>query len=74
MSHPLCYTVRMMIKEQLFRVKGALWRKNEAFRETHVRAIDLAHAKRISNRLFGTLGVTVEPVEGRFKKFKEFNR
>ena len=74
MSYPLCYTVRMMIKEQLFRVKIALWRKNDAFRETHVRAYDLAHAKRISNRLFGTLGVTVEPVEGRFKKFKEFNR
>ena len=54
MSHPLCYTVRMMIKEQLFRVKIALWRKNDAFRETHIRAFDLAHAKRISNRLFGT--------------------
>ena len=75
MSYPLCYTNHMMkMKEKLFRVKIALWRKNEAFRETHVRAIDLAHAKRISNRLFGTLGVTVEPVEGRFKKFKEFNR
>ena len=75
MSYLLCYSIRMMkMKEKLFRVKIALWRTNEAFRETHVRAIDLAHAKRISNRLFGTLGVTVEPVEGRFKKFKEFNR
>jgi hypothetical protein len=33
---------------------------------THIKAFDLAHAKRISNRLFGTLGVTVEPA-------KEFN-
>ena len=66
MSYPLCYTVRMKIEtdmktETLFRVKIALWRKNEAFRETHIKAFDLAHAKRISNRLFGTLGVTVEP-------------
>ena len=70
MSHPLCYTNHMMkMKEQLFTVKGALWRKNEPFRETHIRAFDLAHAKRISNRLFGTIGVTVEPVSG--KKIKK---
>ena len=72
MSYPVCYHSRMMkMKEKLFRVKIALWRTNEAFRETHIRAFDLAHAKRISNRLFGTLGVTVEPVEGRFEKFDE---
>ena len=51
------------MKEKLFKVKIALWRTNEAFRETHIKAFDLAHAKRISNRLFGMLGVTVEPVE-----------
>ena len=83
MSYPVCYTVRMKIEtdmktETLFRVKIALWRKNEAFRETHIKAFDLAHAKRISNRLFGTLGVTVEPAKP-FPRFDErkvgkFNR
>tara|TARA_Y100001938_G_scaffold34857_1_gene47836 strand:+ start:405 stop:575 length:171 start_codon:yes stop_codon:yes gene_type:complete len=51
-----------MNEEKLFRVKIALWRKAQPTRSTHIRAFDLAHAKRISNRLFGTLGVTVEPV------------
>jgi len=83
MYYPLCYTIRMMIEtdmktETLFRVRIALWRKNDAFRETHIRAYDLDHAKRISNAKFGTLGVTVEPAEPfpRFdgKKIGEFNR
>ena len=78
MSHLVWYTIRMMIetdmKDKLFRVRIALWRKAQPTRDTHIRAFDLAHAKRISNRLFGTLGVTVEPVEGRFERFKEFNR
>ena len=79
MSYPLCYhSLMMKMKEQLFKVRIALWRKNDAFRETHVRAYDLAHAKRISNRLFGTLGVTVEPAKPfpKFdgKKIGEFNR
>ena len=56
------------MKEQLFRVKVALWRKNEPFRETHIRAYDLDHAKRISKAKFGTLGVTVEPAKP-FPKF-----
>ena len=77
MSHLVWYTIRMMIetdmKDKLFRVRIALWRKAQPTRDTHIRAFDLAHAKRISNRLFGTLGVTVEPVEGRFERFKEFN-
>ena len=82
MSYPLCYTVRMKIetdmKDKLFRVRIALWRKAQPTRDTHIRAHDLAHAKRISNRLFGTLGVTVEPAKPfpRFdgKKIGEFNR
>ena len=79
MSYLLCYhNLMMKMKEKLFRVKIALWRKNEAFRETHIRAFDLDHAKRISNAKFGTLGVTVEPAEPfpRFdgKKVGEFNR
>ena len=79
MSYPLCYHNPMMkMKEQLFRVKVALWRKNEPFRETHIRAYDVDHAKRISNAKFGTLGVTVEPAKP-FPRFDErkvgkFNR
>ena len=53
----------MMIKEKLFKVQIALWRKAQPTRSTHIRAFDLAHAKRISGRLFGTLGVTVEEVK-----------
>ncbi len=63
MSYPLWYTIRMMIKEKLFKIKIALWRKAQPTRETHIRAFDLAHAKKISGRLFGTLGVTVTEVE-----------
>jgi hypothetical protein len=71
--------MKMITKDKLFRVKIDLWRTSfkgcpSTQRETHIRASDLAHAKRITNRLFGTLGVTVEPVEGRFKRFPEFNR
>tara|TARA_Y100000592_G_scaffold84257_1_gene134939 strand:+ start:712 stop:882 length:171 start_codon:yes stop_codon:yes gene_type:complete len=53
----------MKMKDKLFRVRIALWRKAQPTRDTHIRAFDLAHAKRISGRLFGTLGVTVEEVE-----------
>ena len=60
--------------DKLFKVKIALWRTTDGWRETHIKAHDLEHAKRITNRLFGTLGVTVEPVEGRFNSYKEFNR
>jgi hypothetical protein len=66
--------IKTDMKEKLYKVRIALWRKAQPTRDTHIRACDLAHAKRISNRLFGTLGVTVEPVEERFEKFKEFNR
>ena len=52
-----------MNEEKLFRVKVALWRKAQPTRSTHIRALDLAHAKRISGVLFGTLGVTVEEVK-----------
>jgi len=77
MSHPLCYTIRMMIKEDLFEVTLARWADGTTT-ATHILATDLDHAKRISGRLFGTLGVTVEPAKPfpRFdgKKVGEFNR
>ncbi len=58
-----------MNEEKLIRVKIALWRKAQPTRSTHIRAFDLAHAQRITSRLFGTLGVTVEPVsEKKIKK------
>ena len=38
-----------------------------------IKAYDKDHAKCIGERLF-CKGVTVEPVQGRFKRFKEFNR
>ena len=38
-----------------------------------IRAYDKDHAKRIGERLY-CKGILVEPVEGRFKRFKEFNR
>ena len=52
-----------MKRDKLFKVKISLWRTTEGSRETHIRAQDLHHAKRISNRMFGTLGVTVEATE-----------
>ena len=80
LSYLLCYHNPMMkMKEQLFRVKIALWRKAQPTRDTHIRAFDLDHAKRISNAKFGTLGVTVVPCAEPFprfdgKKIGEFNR
>ena len=55
--------------DKLFKVKIALWRTTDGWRETHIKAFDLAHAKRISNRLFGTLGVTVTESSERLKGF-----
>ena len=53
------------MKDKLFKVTT----KDEV---THVKAFDLNHAERVATRLFGDC--QVEAVEGRFKRFKEFNR
>ncbi len=71
MSHLVCYTIRMMIKETLFEVKQG--------DKTHVvKAFDLGHAKRIAARLFQGEVVECEPLKDflRFdgKKVGEFNR
>ena len=75
MSHLLCYTRRMIIKtdmrDKLFEVRIATW-SNGTTTTTHIKAFDLAHAKRIAKRKWGT--TRVQPVEGRFERFKEFNR
>ena len=52
MSHPLCYTIRMMIKEKLFKVSYKLTPKATIVRETHVKAYNQAHAERIAARLY----------------------
>ena len=54
-----------IMKDKLFKVTT----KDEV---THVKAFDLNHAERVAARLFGNC--QVEAVEGRFKRFKEFNR
>ena len=65
------YTIRIesernkIMKDKLFKVTT----KDEV---THVKAFDLNHAERVAARLFGNC--QVEAVEGRFKRFKEFNR
>ena len=83
MSHLVCYTVRMMIKEKLFKVNYKLTPKSTIVREAHVKAFDQAHAERIGARLYhphprGEV-LSVEVVEGRFPRFDErkigkFNR
>jgi hypothetical protein len=69
MSYLVCYTVRMMIKETLFEVFTFDGDSTLGF----IKAYDKDHAKRIGERLY-CKGILVEPVEGRFKRFKEFNR
>ena len=75
MSHLVCYTRRMIIEtdmtDKLFEVRIATW-SNGTTTTTHIKAFDLAHAKRIAKRKWGT--TRVQPVEGRFERFKEFNR
>ena len=75
MSHPLCYTVRMMIKEDLFEVTLARWADGTTT-TTHILATDLEHAKRIAWRKWKS--VAVEPAKPfpKFdgKKVGEFNR
>lgn len=64
MSYPLWYTVRMMIKEALFKVRIATWSDGTS-NWTHIRATDLEHAKRIAWRKWKTLMVL--PAETSFR-------
>ncbi len=80
MSHPVCYTRRMIIKtdmkEKLYKVTYKRTPKATILRNTVVKACDQGHAERIAARLFTPRGtvIRVEAIEGRFKRFKEFNR
>ena len=56
-----------MKQEKLFEVRIAT-----GYGVQCVKAFDLAHAKRIAKRKWGA--TRVQPVEGRFERFKEFNR
>jgi len=67
MSHLVCYTRRMIktdMTDKLFEVRIATW-SDGATTTTHIKAFDLAHAKRIAKRKWGT--TRVQPA-------KEFNR
>ena len=66
----------MIKKETIFKVNYKLTPKAAIVRETFVKAYELGHAERIAARLFTPRGtvIRVEAVEGRFKRFKEFNR
>jgi hypothetical protein len=46
--------------DKFYAVRIAAWRKSD-IRKTAVRANSLAAAKRVTNRLYGTLGVTLYP-------------
>ena len=52
MSHPPCYTYRMIVKESIFQVTYKLTPKATILRKDFVKAFDVAHATRIANRLF----------------------
>ena len=62
MSHPLCYTIRMMIKEHIYKVTYRLTPKATILRTEHIKARDTEHAQRVAERLFGIRG-KVEKVE-----------
>ena len=55
MSHPLCYTIRMMIKEHIFKVTIATCWETGKTRAEFVKARDAAHALRIADRLFNNV-------------------
>ena len=46
--------------DKFYAVRIAAWRKSD-IRKTAIRANSLAAAKRVTNRLYGTLGVTLDP-------------
>ena len=48
------------MKDKFYAVRIAAWRKSD-IRKTAIRANSLAAAKRVTNRLYGTLGVTLDP-------------
>jgi len=63
--------IKTDMTDKLFEVRIATW-SNGTITTAHIKAHDLAHAKRIAKRKWGT--TRVQPVEGRFERFKEFNR
>ena len=52
MSHPLCYTIRMMIKEAIYKVTIATCWETGSTRAEFIKARDTDHAMRIANRIF----------------------
>ena len=74
-SHLVCYTVRMMIKEDIFEVTLARW-ADGTNTTTHILATDLEHAKRIAWRKWRSGAVEPAKPFPKFdgKKVGEFNR
>jgi hypothetical protein len=68
--------IKTDMKEKLYKVTYKLTPKATILRDTAVKAHDKEHAERIAKKLFEPRGrvISVEAVEGRFKRFKEFNR
>ena len=68
--------MKEIMKDKLFKVNYRLTPKATIVRETFIKAYELGHAERIAKKLFEPRGkvTKVEAVEGRFKRFKEFNR
>jgi hypothetical protein len=48
--------MKMIMKDELFEVRIATW-SNGTTTTTHIKAFDLAHAKRIAKRKWGTTRV-----------------
>ena len=70
MSHPMCYTVRMMIKETLFEVLSFDGDATLGF----INARNEGHAQRVADRLFCTSKTGERVCRCLVKKVKEFNR
>jgi len=62
MSHPACYTIRMMIKEHIYKVSYRLTPKATILRHEYIKAYDHDHAMRITKNLFRPRGA-IEKVE-----------
>jgi hypothetical protein len=61
----------MIMKDKLFEVRIATW-SDGTTTTTHIKAFDLAHAKRIAKRKWGT--TRVQHALTVTERFKEFSR
>ena len=71
MSHPAWYTRHMIMTDTLFEVRVATW-SDGTTTTAHIKAFNLAHAKRIAKRKWGT--TRVQHALTVTERFKEVNR